>query len=46
MIKLVVSDIDGTLIPYGEKGLPANLFDLIRRLRRAGVAFFPASGPQ
>lgn len=46
MIKLVVSDIDGTLIPYGEKGLPSNLFDLIRRLRRAGVAFCPASGRQ
>ena len=32
-IKLILSDIDGTLIPYGEKGLPQELFPLIRALR-------------
>ena len=42
MIKLIVSDIDGTLIPYGQKDLPSDLFPLIRRLHRAGVLFCPA----
>lgn len=46
MVKLIVSDIDGTLIPYGEKALPQTLFPLIHRLRRAGVLFCPASGRQ
>lgn len=46
MVKLIVSDIDGTLIPYGEKALPDALFPLIHRLRRAGVLFCPASGRQ
>lgn len=46
MVKLIVSDIDGTLIPYGEKALPEALFPLIARLRRAGVVFCPASGRQ
>lgn len=46
MIKLIASDIDGTLIPYGKSQLPDELFPLIRRLRRAGVLFCPASGRQ
>lgn len=46
MVKLIVSDIDGTLIPYGETALPEALFPLIARLRRAGVVFCPASGRQ
>lgn len=46
MIKLIVSDIDGTLIPYGQKDLPSELFSLIHRLHRAGVLFCPASGRQ
>lgn len=46
MVKLIVSDIDGTLIPYGKKELPEALFPLISRLRRAGVLFCPASGRQ
>ncbi len=46
MIKLIASDIDGTLIPYGESELPEMLFPLIRRLRAAGVHFCPASGRQ
>lgn len=45
-IKLIVSDIDGTLIPYGENGLPKGLFPLIRALRERGVLFCPASGRQ
>ena len=46
MIRLIVSDIDGTLIPYGQKGLPDRLFPLIHRLRAKGVLFGPASGRQ
>ncbi len=46
MIKLIASDIDGTLIPYGERELPQGLFSLIRRLKAAGVLFCPASGRQ
>lgn len=46
MVKLIASDIDGTLMRYGETSLPPALFDLIRRLRTAGVLFCPASGRQ
>lgn len=46
MLKLIASDIDGTLIPYGETVLPERLFPLIRRLKAAGVLFCPASGRQ
>ena len=45
-IKLIVSDIDGTLIPYGERTLPEALFPAIRALREAGILFCPASGRQ
>lgn len=44
--KLICSDIDGTLIPYGESVLPGELFPLIRRLGEAGILFCPASGRQ
>lgn len=44
MIKLIASDIDGTLIPYGQKTLPPEIFPLIRRLQQAGIVFCPASG--
>lgn len=46
MFKLIASDIDGTLIPYGQKDLPQGLFPLIRRLRERGILFCPASGRQ
>lgn len=46
MIKLIASDIDGTLVPYGQRELPQGLFPLIRRLKAAGVLFCPASGRQ
>ena len=46
MVKLIASDIDGTLMSYGETSLPPALFGLIRRLRAAGVLFCPASGRQ
>lgn len=46
MIKLIVSDIDGTLLPYGQEALDEELFVLIRWLREIGVTFCPASGRQ
>ena len=46
MIKLIVSDIDGTLIRHGQLELPAGLFDEIRRLKKLGITFCPASGRQ
>ncbi len=46
MIKMVCSDLDGTLIQYGEKGVQPELFDLIRALAAHGIRFCPASGRQ
>ncbi len=46
MIKLIASDIDGTLLPYGQRELNPRLFPLVERLRERGVLFCPASGRQ
>lgn len=46
MVKLIASDIDGTLLPYGETVLSPRLFDIIRRLRARDILFCPASGRQ
>ena len=37
MIKLIVSDIDGTLLPDGGYGLNPELFEVIRKLRAQGM---------
>lgn len=44
MIKLIASDIDGTLLPYGHTELVEGLFEVVGRLMRRGVRFCPASG--
>lgn len=46
MIQLVVSDIDGTLLPYGETTLSEEIIALIQRLQRRGIPFCPTSGRQ
>lgn len=46
MIQLIVSDIDGTLLPYGTRQLEPSFFSLIHRLYRQGIRFCPASGRQ
>lgn len=46
MVKLIACDIDGTLIPYGQKDLPRGLFPLIHALKEKGILFCPASGRQ
>lgn len=46
MIKMVASDLDGTLLRDGAQKLNEELFALIRRLRELGVLFVAASGRQ
>ena len=38
MIKLIASDMDGTLLD-GEGNVPPETFDLIKRLKTAGIGF-------
>ena len=44
MIKLIVSDVDGTLVPEGSNDLNPEIFTLIRRLKSQGIYFTVASG--
>ena len=44
MIKLIVSDIDGTLVPEGTNDVNPEIFPLIRSLKARGVYFAVASG--
>lgn len=46
MIKLIVSDIDGTLLPDGGHTLNPELIDTILKLRAKGMQFAVASGRQ
>lgn len=46
MIKLIVSDIDGTLVRDGENVLNPEYFQEILRLREKGIQFAAASGRQ
>lgn len=46
MIKLIASDIDGTLVRDGENTLNPELYDEILRLRAKGIQFVAASGRQ
>ena len=46
MLKLILSDIDGTLLPFDRQALSGELFELIRAFHRRGVAFCPSSGRQ
>lgn len=46
MIKLIVSDIDGTLLEDGGHELNPELFPVILKLREQGVQFAAASGRQ
>ena len=40
MIKLICSDVDGTLVPDGGHELNPEYFDQIRRLKKAGILLF------
>ncbi len=46
MIKLIVSDVDGTLVPDGSAQINPELFDTILKLREKGIQFAIASGRQ
>lgn len=46
MIKLIVCDIDGTLLHGGAREIDPVIFREIRRLREKGILFCPASGRQ
>lgn len=46
MIKLIASDIDGTLLPEGAKKLNPEIYDLILELKEHGIHFVAASGRQ
>lgn len=46
MIKLVASDLDGTLLLKGAQSLPEEIFPLIRQLKELGILFVAASGRQ
>ena len=46
MIRMVCSDLDGTLLQYGKQWLEGEIFDQIRALAAHGIRFCPASGRQ
>ncbi len=46
MIKLVASDIDGTLLPIGHTHISQSFFEVINELDRMGIIFVAASGRQ
>lgn len=46
MIKLIASDLDGTLLPEGTANLNPELFTVIRELMARGICFVAASGRQ
>ena len=43
-IKLIVSDIDGTILPYQHKVMPAEIYPLIHQIHKRGIRFMIASG--
>lgn len=46
MIKLVASDIDGTILLEGNKKIPEEMYDIIHKLKEKGILFVAASGRQ
>lgn len=46
MVKLIASDLDGTLLQDGHNDVSEKAIDLIKKLKDYGVLFAPASGRQ
>ncbi len=46
MIKMVVSDIDGTLLPDGTDRINPEIYEIIRELKKKDIIFAAASGRQ
>jgi len=44
MIRLIASDIDGTLLLHGAREIPQEVFQTIRELKQRGIRFCAASG--
>ena len=44
MIRLIASDLDGTLLPEGTADIDSKIYEVIRGLQRAGITFVAASG--
>jgi len=44
MIKLIASDLDGTLLKEGTKDVNPELFDVVKALKQKGITFVAASG--
>ena len=44
MIKLIASDLDGTLVPEGTADIDPKVYEVIRELQNKGVTFVAASG--
>lgn len=43
-IKALFFDIDGTLVPFGDRGIPAGVKEAIRKVRADGVKVFISTG--
>ncbi len=46
MIRLIVSDLDGTLLKNGAQELPEGFIELVKKVREMGIGFAVASGRQ
>ena len=46
MVKLIVSDLDGTLVPEGAGALPRELIGTLNRVQQGGIPFAVSSGRQ
>ena len=46
MIKLIASDLDGTLLLHGAQSLNPEIYDIILKLKEKGIHFVSASGRQ
>lgn len=46
MIKLIASDLDGTLLKDYEQEIAPEIYELIKKLKDHGILFVPASGRQ
>ena len=44
MVRLVVSDVDGTLLRNGQKTIPEEIIEIIKSLKERGIMFAVASG--
>ena len=45
-VKMICSDLDGTLLPYGQSAISDEICEEIRELAGRGILFCPASGRQ